>query len=68
MLLSHKQFILCGDEKDNPTLKTMVAYSYCFCNVSGKGEIRIVSPYKVHKRTKTVVAFETSFLLSKPNE
>ena len=29
--------------------------------------VRIVSRYKVHKRPKTVVTFETSFLLAKPN-
>ena len=29
--------------------------------------VRIVSHYKVHKRPKTVVTFETSFLLAKPN-
>ena len=29
--------------------------------------VRIVNRYEVHKRPKTTVVFETSFLLSKPN-
>ena len=29
--------------------------------------VRIVDRYEVHKRPKTTVVFETSFLLSKPN-
>ena len=29
--------------------------------------VRIVNRYEVHKRPKTTVVFETSFLLAKPN-
>ena len=59
----HKYFLLCSDDKDIPTHKTMVTYSYCFYIVSGK----CVSHYKVQKRLKMEVAFETLFLFTKPN-
>ena len=30
----HKNFLLCSNDKDIPTLKTMATYFYCFCIVS----------------------------------
>ena len=32
----HKHFLLCSNDKDIPTLKTMATYLYCFCIVSWK--------------------------------
>ena len=58
-----KHFLLCSNDKDIPTLKTMATNFYCFCIES----VRIVNRYEVHKRPKTTVVFETSFLLAKPN-
>ena len=29
-----KHFLLCSNDKDIPTLKTMATYFYCFCIVS----------------------------------
>lgn len=36
----HKYFLLCRDDKDILTLKTMATYSYCFCIVCWKCENR----------------------------
>ena len=34
----HKNFLLCSNAKDIPTLKTMATYFYCVCIVSWKCE------------------------------
>ena len=71
--LLHEYFLLCSHVKNIPTLKTMSTNSYCFCIVSLEcGLLRtlkrlIISLFKVHKRPKTAVPFETLFLLAKPN-
>ena len=58
-----KHFLLCRNDKDIPTLKTMTTYFYCFC--LSLESVRIVKLCEVHKRLKTTVVFETSFLLPK---
>ena len=58
----HKHFLLCSNDKDILTLKTMATYFYCFCIVC----VRMASRNKVHKTPKAALAFETSFLRAKP--
>ena len=40
----------------------------CIVSVLSLESVRIINRYKVHKRPKTAVVFETSFLLAKSNE
>ena len=50
-----KHFLLCSNE---PT---------SIVSALSLESVRIVNRYEVHKRPKTTVVFETSFLLAKPN-
>ena len=61
----HKHFLLYSNDKDIPTLKTMATSS--IVSALSLESVRIVNRYEVHKRPKTTVVFETSFLLAKPN-
>ena len=61
----HKHFLLCSNDKDIPTLKTMETCFYC--SALSLESVRIVSRNEVLKTPKAAVAFETSFLLAKCN-
>ena len=51
--------------KQEVRYKPVLTYFY-FSALSFES-VRIVNRYEVHKRPKTTVVFETSFLLAKPN-
>ena len=58
-------FVLCSNGKDVPTLKQWQPTP--IVSALSPESVRIVSGYKAHKKQKVAVAFETSFLLAKPN-
>ena len=61
----HKHFLLCSNDRTFQYLKQWQPTS--FVSALSLESMRVVSCYKVHKRLKMVVAFETLFLLAKPH-